>query len=120
MDCSGLVQQTFAAFGIELPRVTYEQIGVGASVSRKEMAVGDLVFFDTDSKKQGPDHVGIYMGSGKFIHAPRPGKPVQISSLTDSYYNERLMGVRRVPGVAGAVGGVGAWSVHYGTLAGMG
>lgn len=118
VDCSGLVQQTFAAFGIELPRVTYEQIGVGASVSRKEMAVGDLVFFDTDSKKQGPDHVGIYMGSGKFIHAPRPGKPVQISSLTDSYYNERLMGVRRVPGVAGAVGGVGA--IDPATFAGGG
>lgn len=108
VDCSGLVQQVFASFGIQLPRVTYEQIGVGASVSRKKLAVGDLVFFDTDRSKAGPDHVGIYMGGGKFIHAPRPGKGVQISSLTDSYYNDRLMAIRRVPGVQGNASGVGA------------
>jgi len=108
VDCSGLIQQVFKQFGIELPRVTYEQIGVGASVSRKRMSVGDLVFFDTDKSKSGPDHVGIYLGNGKFIHAPRPGQAVQISSLTDSYYNDRLMGIRRVPGVSGGKGGVGA------------
>lgn len=104
VDCSGLVQQVFAQFGIQLPRVTYEQIGVGASVKRDKIEVGDLVFFDTDRSKSGPDHVGIYIGGGKFIHAPRPGKAVQISSLTDSYYNDRLMAVRRIPGVAGASG----------------
>lgn len=108
MDCSGLVQQVFKQFGVELPRVTYEQIGVGASVKRDKMSVGDLVFFDTDESKKGPDHVGIYLGNGKFIHAPRPGKPVQISSLTDSYYNNRLMAIRRVPGVAGQASGLGA------------
>lgn len=108
VDCSGLVQQVFASFGIQLPRVTYEQVGVGASVSRKKLAVGDLVFFDTDRTKAGPDHVGIYMGGGKFIHAPRPGKGVQISSLTDSYYNDRLMAIRRVPGVQGNASGIGA------------
>ncbi len=104
VDCSGLVQQVFAQFGIQLPRVTYEQIGVGASVKRDKIQPGDLVFFDTDGSKKGPDHVGIYLGDGKFIHAPRPGKPVQISSLTDSYYNNRLMAVRRIPGVAGQNG----------------
>jgi hypothetical protein len=104
VDCSGLVQQVFKAFGIELPRVTYEQIGVGAAVSRKKIGVGDLVFFDTDRNKSGPDHVGIYIGNGKFIHAPRPGKGVQVSSLTDSYYDDRLMGIRRVPGVASSNG----------------
>jgi NlpC/P60 family protein len=108
VDCSGLVQQVFKQFGISLPRVTYEQIGVGANVNRKNISVGDLIFFDTDRSKQGPDHVGIYMGNGKFIHAPRPGKPVQISSLADSYYNDRLMAVRRVPGVAGQTSGLGA------------
>lgn len=107
VDCSGLVQQVFAQFGISLPRVTYEQIGVGASVSRKNMGVGDLVFFDTDRSKKGPDHVGIYLGNGKFIHAPRPGKPVQISSIADSYYGDRLMAIRRVPGVASQAGGLG-------------
>lgn len=108
VDCSGLVQQVFKQFGIELPRVTYEQIGVGASVKRNKMNVGDLVFFDTDAKRQGPDHVGIYIGNGKFIHAPAPGKPVQVSSLADSYYGDRLMAIRRIPGVAGAQSGVGA------------
>lgn len=107
VDCSGLVQQVFKAFGIDLPRVTYDQIGVGASIKTKDLQAGDLVFFDTDKTKNGPDHVGIYIGGGKFIHAPRPGKGVQISSLTDSYYMNRLMGARRVPGVAGA-GGTGA------------
>ena len=107
VDCSGLVQQVFRQFGIELPRVTYEQIGVGASVPASKMNAGDLVFFDTDRSRKGPDHVGIYMGGGKFIHAPRPGQPVQISSMTDSYYMDRLMGVRRVPGVAGSSGMVG-------------
>lgn len=104
VDCSGLVQQVFKQFGIELPRVTYEQIGVGAAVARNKMNVGDLVFFDTDRTKKGPDHVGIYMGNGKFIHAPRPGAAVKISSMTDSYYNDRLMAVRRIPGVAGGRG----------------
>lgn len=107
VDCSGLVQQVFAEFGIQLPRVTYDQVGVGASVSRKQLQVGDLVFFDTDRSKSGPDHVGIYIGGGKFIHAPRPGKPVQIGSLTDSYYNDRLMAIRRVPGVQGSPSGIG-------------
>lgn len=108
VDCSGLVQQVFKQFGINLPRVTYEQIGVGASVKRNKMNVGDLVFFDTDAKKSGPDHVGIYIGNGKFIHAPAPGQGVKVSSLTDSYYNSRLMAIRRIPGVAGAQSGVGA------------
>ncbi len=108
VDCSGLVQQVFASFGIQLPRVTYEQVGIGASVKRSKVSVGDLVFFDTDRAKAGPDHVGIYIGSGKFIHAPKPGKPVQISSLADSYYNDRLMAIRRIPGVAGAQSAIGA------------
>lgn len=107
VDCSGLVQQVFKKFGIELPRVTYDQIGVGAAVQRDKMNVGDLVFFDTDRSKSGPDHVGIYLGGGKFIHAPAPGKPVMISSITDSYYGNRLMGVRRVPNVDGRGDGSG-------------
>ncbi|TXS35065.1 C40 family peptidase [Streptomyces sp. t39] len=100
IDCSGLVQQVFKAHGIELPRVTYDQINVGQSVQPNKLRPGDLVFFDTDRKRSGPDHVGIYMGGGKFIHAPAPGKPVQISSLADGYYMDRWMGGRRVSGVS--------------------
>lgn len=107
VDCSGLTQEVFRAFGIELPRVTYDQINVGHSVPQNKLRPGDLVFFDTDRKKTGPDHVGIYMGGGKFIHAPRPGSPVKVSSLAEGYYMDRWMGGRRIPGVdaAAAAGG---------------
>lgn len=107
VDCSGLVQQVFKQFGINVPRVTYEQIGMGANVPRNKLLPGDLVFFDTDRKKSGPDHVGIYLGGGKFIHAPRTGQKVKISSLADSYYMDRFMAARRIPGVAGGAGLVG-------------
>jgi hypothetical protein len=100
IDCSGLVQQVYRRYGIELPRVTYDQINIGHSVQPDKLRPGDLVFFDTDRKRSGPDHVGIYMGGGKFIHAPRPGSPVKISSLSEGYYMDRWMGGRRVPGVA--------------------
>lgn len=99
VDCSGLVQQVYGKLGIALPRTTYNQINVGASVDLGNLRVGDLVFFDTDGTVKGPDHVGIYIGGGKFVHAPRPGKNVQISSLADSYYANRFMGGRRIPGV---------------------
>ena len=99
-DCSGLVQWAFAQHGISLPRVTYNQINVGASVSPNKLRPGDLVFFDTDRKKSGPDHVGVYLGGGKFIHAPRPGANVKISSLAEGYYMDRWMGGRRISGVS--------------------
>lgn len=99
-DCSGLVSYVFGQKGISVPRTTYNQIQVGYSVQPDKLRPGDLVFFDTDRSKKGPDHVGIYLGGGKFIHAPAPGKGVQISSLADSYYMDRWMGGRRVPGVA--------------------
>lgn len=99
-DCSGLVQYVYGKSGIQLPRTSYNQIQVGASVTPDKLRPGDLVFFDTDSSKRGADHVGIYLGGGKFIHAPAPGKGVQISSLADSYYMDRWMGGRRISGVS--------------------
>lgn len=99
-DCSGLVRYVFGQKGVELPRVTYDQINVGQSVQPNKLRPGDLVFFDTDRKRSGPDHVGIYMGGGKFIHAPRPGAKVKISSLAEGYYMDRWMGGRRVNGVS--------------------
>lgn len=100
VDCSGLVQQVYQQYGINLPRTTYNQINVGASVQPNKLRPGDLVFFDTDRNKSGPDHVGIYMGGGKFIHAPRPGASVKISSLAEGYYMDRWMGGRRISGVS--------------------
>lgn len=99
IDCSGLTQQVFRHFGIELPRVTYDQIGEGSPVAANGLRAGDLVFFDTDRSRGGPDHVGIYIGNGKMIHAPRPGKGVEITDMTGGYYMDRFMGGRRVDGV---------------------
>lgn len=99
VDCSGLVQQVYGQLGIAMPRTTYNQINVGASVGMGDLRVGDLVFFDTDKSMKGPDHVGIYIGGGQFIHAPRTGDVVKVSSLADSYYAQRFMGGRRIPGV---------------------
>jgi uncharacterized protein YfaT (DUF1175 family) len=101
VDCSGLVQQVYGHFGIQLPRVTYQQITQGASVPVDKLQPGDLVFFDTEPNNKGADHVGIYIGGGKFIHAPHTGDVVKISSLSDSYYMNRLMGSRRINGVDG-------------------
>lgn len=101
VDCSGLVQQVFRHFGIELPRTTYEQIGEGSPVGMKGLKPGDLVFFDTSSRS-GADHVGIYLGGGRMIHTPRPGKSVEIVDMTKGYYLDTFMGGRRVNGVKNA------------------
>jgi hypothetical protein len=103
VDCSGLVQQVFKHFGINLPRVTYDQIGQGQAVPMNKLQPGDLLFFHTESSNQA-DHVGIYIGNGKFIEAPRPGKSVQISDLKSGYYADTFLGARRIAGVQG--GGV--------------
>jgi len=101
VDCSGLVQQVYKNFGIQVSRQTYTQIGEGKAVKMNELKAGDMVFFDTDPGTGGPDHVGIYMGDGKMIHAPRPGKSVEISDLTTGYWQGIFMGGRRVSGIEG-------------------
>jgi len=101
VDCSGLVQQVYAHFGLKVPRVTYDQIGQGKAISMNNLQPGDMVFFDTDPKVSGPDHVGLYIGGGKFIEAPRPGKGVQISDLSSGYYHDIFMGGRRISGIVG-------------------
>lgn len=98
-DCSGLMQYGFRHFGIKLPRVTYDQIGVGEAINIGGLRVGDLVFFDTDGGVSGPDHVGIYYGNGKMLHAPRPGKGIEVSDMTSGYWVSKFMGGRRINGV---------------------
>lgn len=72
-DCSGFVQYVYAQRGIYLPRTTYEQVNVGRRVSRSQLRPGDLCHF--------PGHVGIYIGDGMMIHAPKPGDVVSIASI---------------------------------------
>jgi cell wall-associated NlpC family hydrolase len=78
-DCSGFVRFVYAHVGVALPRVSYEQFSRGRRIARAALRPGDLVFFD------GAGHVGIYVGNGRFIHAPHTGTRVQISSLGGSY-----------------------------------
>lgn len=101
IDCSGLLQQGFAHFGINIGRVTNEQIGQGKAISWDNLQIGDAIFFDTDPNRSGPDHVGIYIGNGKMLHAPKTGDVVKVSDITGSYYASRFMGARRFSGVAG-------------------
>lgn len=107
------MQYVFGHFGINLPRVTYDQIGQGQAIGSQGLRPGDLVFFDTDKSTAGPDHVGIYMGDGKMFHTPRPGKSAEIADMTSGYYMDRFMGGRRIDGVT-AVGGS---SADYGDAA---
>lgn len=107
VDCSGLVQQGLLKFGVNVPRVTNDQIGVGKAVDIDHLQVGDLVFFDTDPGRSGPDHVGVYAGNGMMIHAPRPGKTVEMADMTSSYYASRFMGGRRMDGMTSTGGSDG-------------
>lgn len=90
-DCSGLAQASFKEAGIKIPRTTYDQwkdvkdsSGALHSVSKSELQPGDLVYFNTDGNlSNGPDHVGIYVGNGKFVHAPNSNSKVKTSKLSD-------------------------------------
>lgn len=101
VDCSGMVQQAYQHFGLSVARTTYDQIGQGKAIGMSDLAPGDMIFFDTDKGSAGPDHVGIYIGGGKFIHAPRPGKGIEIDDLKSGYYQDLFMGGRRISGIQG-------------------
>ncbi|MEW2634608.1 NlpC/P60 family protein [Streptomyces sp. NPDC048389] len=77
-DCSGLTQAAWRSAGVSLPRTTYTQINAGERIPRSRLAPGDLVFFYS-----GVTHVGLYIGGGKMIHAPRPGAPVRIAPIDE-------------------------------------
>ncbi|MFJ3928279.1 NlpC/P60 family protein [Streptomyces sp. NPDC090022] len=75
-DCSGLTQAAWRSAGVSLPRTTYTQINAGRRVAKSQLAPGDLVFFYS-----GVTHVGLYIGNGQMIHAPRPGSTVRIAPI---------------------------------------
>ncbi|PNS09656.1 C40 family peptidase [Solilutibacter silvestris] len=94
-DCSGLVGYVFrTALGINLPRVSREIAHQGTKVQAVDLAEGDLVFFRRGGRG-GIDHVGIYLGDGKFLHAPRTGRDVTVSKL-DGYWSQHLVTARRI------------------------
>ncbi|MCB5181687.1 C40 family peptidase [Streptomyces antimicrobicus] len=75
-DCSGLTQAAWRSAGVSLPRTTYTQINAGRRVAKSQLAPGDLVFFYS-----GVTHVGLYVGNGQMIHAPRPGSTVRLAPI---------------------------------------
>jgi peptidoglycan DL-endopeptidase CwlO len=88
-DCSGFTRFVYAHFGIALPHYSGAQFGMGHRVSRAGLRPGDLLFFD------GLGHVGLYVGHGRFIHAPHSGTRVSIDPLS-GWYAGRYDGARRL------------------------
>ena len=96
-DCSGLVGYVFrSTLGIELPRVSRDMAKSGEMVERAKLSPGDLVFF---GRRGRVDHVGIYVGEGQFVHAPRTGRDVTVSRLDTGYWSGKYMEARRVAGI---------------------
>ncbi len=94
-DCSGLVAHVYReAWGIQHPPSTRGQSQAGTPVTLAQLQPGDLVFYDT--LKRPYSHVGIYMGDGKFVHAPKTGAQVRVESLKSAYWAPRFNGARRV------------------------
>lgn len=94
-DCSGFVTHVYRhTSGIELPRSSNEISRHGQIISRDELRLGDLVFFNTLHRKF--SHVGIYLGDSSFIHAPSSGGSVRIDDLSNSYWHKNYSGARRV------------------------
>lgn len=92
-DCSGLTMVSYRLNGLDLPRNSRAQFDAGRAVTRQSLQPGDLVFFATQGGRR-VTHVGLYVGNGDFIHAPRAGQTVRIASLTNSYFNNAYVGAR--------------------------
>ncbi|MEO7954503.1 MAG: C40 family peptidase [Polaromonas sp.] len=94
-DCSGFVRSMYQrSVGLLLPRRAEQQAAATESIDKSELQPGDLVFFNT--LRRAFSHVGIYVGEGKFIHAPKPGAEVRVESMGVRYWQTRFDGARRV------------------------
>ncbi|MDD6316480.1 MAG: NlpC/P60 family protein [Clostridia bacterium] len=91
-DCSGFTMYVYNHFNISLPHSSSSQYARVTKVSRDNLQPGDLVFFSNTAGGSSIGHVGIYVGNGNFIHAPRPGKSVCYDSLYSSYYSSHYVG----------------------------
>ena len=92
-DCSGLTMVCYRLNGLNLPRNSRSQFGDGRWIPKAKLKKGDLVFFATRGGKR-VSHVGMYIGNGQFIHAPRTGKKVRIEKMSNSWFAKRYMGGR--------------------------
>ena len=94
-DCSGLVLNVFRnAVGLDLPRTASEMASLGDKIGKHDLKPGDLVFFNT--MRRTFSHVGIYLGDGKFVHAPSSGGKVRVENISTAYWTKRFNGARRL------------------------
>jgi cell wall-associated NlpC family hydrolase len=93
-DCSGLTLYVHQQLGIAVPRTAVLQRQQSGALDRSELEPGDLVFFTMGAPLR-VDHVGIYVGDGRFVHAPRAGSPVRLSRIDDASYAARFAGGAR-------------------------
>jgi murein DD-endopeptidase len=93
-DCSGLVVYSYRQAGVALPHNTDKQRSASRLVKRADLRRGDLLFFNQEGKKYG--HVGMYIGDGKFVHAPSSGKSVRSDRLDSPYWKKHLTEIRRL------------------------
>lgn len=94
-DCSGLVQYVLLQSGVKkLPRSSLEMYDNSSPIEVDNLVVGDLLFFRTSNSQI--NHVGIYVGEGRFIHAPSSGNFVRLDKLEQSYWQKAFAGGRRV------------------------
>lgn len=93
MDCSGFVRAVYNLCGVNIPRTSREQFKVGDVVGKDELKDGDLVFFGASATEI--SHVGIFVGGGRFVHAPRRGDDIKISTMDEGYYLKRFVGAKR-------------------------
>ncbi|MGE9552154.1 C40 family peptidase [Erwinia amylovora] len=97
-DCSGLVWYAYKDLvKFKIPRTANEMYHLrdAANIKRGELEKGDLVFFRINGRGTA-DHVGVYLGNGKFIQSPRTGKDIQVSALSDDYWQRHYIGARRM------------------------
>jgi cell wall-associated NlpC family hydrolase len=93
-DCSGLVMFSYRQAGVAVPRSTDAQRETGHPIRRSSLRRGDLIFFDLEGKKN--SHVGIYLGNGRFVHAPSSGKHVRTDSLDAPFWRKHFSEARRL------------------------
>ena len=92
-DCSGLAMVCYRLNGLNLPRNSRSQFRAGRPVTRQQLQKGDLVFFATKGGRR-VTHVGMYIGDGQFIHAPRTGKTVRVAKLSTPFFAKTYVGAR--------------------------
>ncbi|MBK5273663.1 MAG: C40 family peptidase [Desulfuromonadales bacterium] len=93
MDCSGFVRAVYNLCGLSIPRTSREQFKTGDSIAKENLRDGDLVFFG--SSETSINHVGIYVGNNRFVHAPRRGEEIRVTSVDETYFEKRFIGARR-------------------------